>query len=737
VNWQVSKTSTFNYNIPKDSLDVTGSGMFSQYTRAMKQMNAAFMQRADYDPNSLYIFVMNYASTPNVTGDMPRNKQFGYLFTGAVNTGNYEMPKNDILGRTIAHEVAHGMFHLKHTFDNDYRVPENSTDNLMDYAWGNALIKHQWDAIHAPGLVIGLFEKDEDAMMAGQAVKIQDLLDWIKIKNKNKVKFSDKLFLNYKTIGEQALQAKINNKDIWLYAEIFDNGIINLTHPDVRFVIDNNYHSSFYLSFQYVDKEEEAIKIWTYSYENFKELLTYLNYELSPQIKKSIIEQYKQFVHEGKNDCNKVDVIFETIPDFVLSEIPNEDKYTSLVAISQCSVSHGISTWIWGKKYDTNEHLSIINLLKGIEIFFFAQKYTQSIELFNTVFNKLNDSGRATLIEILSLSGLEFWNNEQISQAPFFLFEPQTTYFENEINEHGGIIPNTTGPRSEFDGFCEYESTNLYRVFLIDRYYKSIIPMPDMMSKDQGETVGTFEPVHTKIENVELFIPAYFAKTLSDLKIDGYRTQWINGVFSLMLIEANLTKIKLLASKSTLAKLFSETDIRNLTRVKPTGANTSYIGASQIAAYAKRTKPTVGSTIASKVDYYVNNVASRGATGEEIAELVVREMDGFVIYPCKLNASDNGFDILAIKGDLNNPTAIRIIESKPMNAGVMNLGVTIGKGTQMSDTWIQGTISQMKGGANLKNLGNVLDNNFGMIERYVITIDKEAKEIMLLKLDIF
>jgi hypothetical protein len=35
----------------------------------------------------------------------------------------------------------------------------------MDYAWGNALIKHQWDAIHAPGLVIGLFEKDEDAMM--------------------------------------------------------------------------------------------------------------------------------------------------------------------------------------------------------------------------------------------------------------------------------------------------------------------------------------------------------------------------------------------------------------------------------------------------------------------------------------------------------------------------------------------------------------------------------------------
>jgi hypothetical protein len=36
----------------------------------------------------------------------------------------------------------------------------------MDYSWGTDLVKHQWDAIHAPGLVIGLFERDEDAMMS-------------------------------------------------------------------------------------------------------------------------------------------------------------------------------------------------------------------------------------------------------------------------------------------------------------------------------------------------------------------------------------------------------------------------------------------------------------------------------------------------------------------------------------------------------------------------------------------
>jgi hypothetical protein len=167
VNWQVSKSDDFNYNMPTDSLDVVGSGMFSQYTHAMKAMNAEFMQRDDYDPSAVHLFVLNYASTSGVSGDMPRNKQFGYIFMGAVNDLNKTvMSKSDIIGRTIAHEVGHGVFHLKHTFDNDYRITESTTDNLMDYNWGTSLIKHQWDGIHDPGLVIGMFERDEDAMMS-------------------------------------------------------------------------------------------------------------------------------------------------------------------------------------------------------------------------------------------------------------------------------------------------------------------------------------------------------------------------------------------------------------------------------------------------------------------------------------------------------------------------------------------------------------------------------------------
>ena len=73
-----------NTEIIEISLDVEGSGMFSRYTPAMRQMNATFMQQKDYDPETLYIFVLQRASQDGITGDMPRGGQFGYLFTGTI-----------------------------------------------------------------------------------------------------------------------------------------------------------------------------------------------------------------------------------------------------------------------------------------------------------------------------------------------------------------------------------------------------------------------------------------------------------------------------------------------------------------------------------------------------------------------------------------------------------------------------------------------------------------------------
>jgi hypothetical protein len=129
VDWQVSIDDS-DFSATADSLDVTGSGLFSQYTPWMKKLNNAFIaHQKDYDPSSLYIFILITSDDLNATGDMPRSKQFGYLFKKTAQSGG-----DEALYRTIAHELSHGTFNLHHTFDSNYQIVKGTTKNLMDYS---------------------------------------------------------------------------------------------------------------------------------------------------------------------------------------------------------------------------------------------------------------------------------------------------------------------------------------------------------------------------------------------------------------------------------------------------------------------------------------------------------------------------------------------------------------------------------------------------------------------------
>jgi hypothetical protein len=90
-------------------------------------------------------------------GFMPRGKQFGYIFTGEKSVGGDN--------HTIAHELGHGRWKLRHTFDSAYGsvFGEKETDNLMSYSGGVHIAKWQWDEINDPAWV-ALFDSDEDGM---------------------------------------------------------------------------------------------------------------------------------------------------------------------------------------------------------------------------------------------------------------------------------------------------------------------------------------------------------------------------------------------------------------------------------------------------------------------------------------------------------------------------------------------------------------------------------------------
>mgnify|MGYP007003891716 FL=1 len=82
---------------------------------------------------------------------------------------------------------------LRHPFDKSLGLPEGSVaDNLMDYRHGRELAKWQWDVIHDPGIVLRVFEQDEDAAIQGlpDPVCLQKVFENFRAAYVNQTKFT-------------------------------------------------------------------------------------------------------------------------------------------------------------------------------------------------------------------------------------------------------------------------------------------------------------------------------------------------------------------------------------------------------------------------------------------------------------------------------------------------------------------------------------------------------------------
>ncbi len=156
----------FNQIVGK--LYATGTSRLSRYSDEMKKLNSSYRldEQGYFRKEAIYLFVLGGAKTGEpfgtLAGDMPRCKQFGYLFTSAG--GNMAV--------TAAHELGHGIFRLAHTFD-EYGYAQNSTQNLMDYSGGKELTKYQWDILHDTGIGGWLDDIEEGQMVATYANAIE------------------------------------------------------------------------------------------------------------------------------------------------------------------------------------------------------------------------------------------------------------------------------------------------------------------------------------------------------------------------------------------------------------------------------------------------------------------------------------------------------------------------------------------------------------------------------------
>ncbi len=177
VTWSVEEENGFTY--PKEKLEILfdkKSGALELYNENQKSLNKAFeaYMGERYDGSTCYVFMMpanGSGSKRDLAGFMPRGEQYGYINTDVIL--QEQMPA------VIAHELGHGKFRLRHTFDSEYgkgaESKKGKTENLMDYAptpsKATHIAKWQWNQIHNPALLTELWEKDEDSEWVRDAVK--------------------------------------------------------------------------------------------------------------------------------------------------------------------------------------------------------------------------------------------------------------------------------------------------------------------------------------------------------------------------------------------------------------------------------------------------------------------------------------------------------------------------------------------------------------------------------------
>jgi hypothetical protein len=525
VDWQVS-SDTFTYDENATFLD-EASSLLQTYTEPMLALQAAYKQaKGGIDKNTAYLFILNKSGAGknrDAAGFMPRGKQFGYIF-------KKELSANEI-PQVIAHELGHGQWKLRHTFDDSYGKTavstKGTTANLMDYNKGSHLAKWQWDMMTVPAVFDGVLDTDEEAM-SDNIKNATVFLNWLKSKiGQKNVAYNKSDFYSSYSWFDVPIQDK--NLKITFFVELGDNGTVNFNLAEtenlgVSFDLNKSTHNGFYLRFYYANNlEKAAITLWCYSYEHFSKLYEYLGLTLLQQTKDKITADYKNVISEAQSDCNTLDVIYETIPDFVISQIPAETLYAGIEALVQCEMTHLPGKVLLGELSDTDEEKALLNLLKGIDKTWIYNKINASPNLIEDfIFNTMGVRYEKEFLEILNDIAEANWKQADYKNSNYYALGDID--WGSETRKTGCLQLGTLG---EYTFGTQIKKSIGYSSTL----YDNVGGCSDMF------TTKALSAISVQIENnaESGMMPALVLKYLSKQMIDRRDNEWLTLSTGLML----------------------------------------------------------------------------------------------------------------------------------------------------------------------------------------------------------
>lgn len=288
-----------------------------------------------------------------------------------------------------------------------------------------------------------------------------------------------------------------------------------------------------YKTFNSSEQESRyAIGLETWFYADFKKLLDHLGILVSDTEQKYIISRYNIAFKIAKNDPDKLDFLYEYAPDFVIRSISDEVLFYHLHLLVRNRID----------SIGTNENIAVINLINGIKNKkrFYDQINTNP-EIIRRLFEKFTPVHIPELVSALCLVGYSVWDERDFKKIISF-------YEETETKDLYGRL------QTKIVGWCIYQkNTNEYEIGYTVHEYDAA-PIPNKSSEKTLGKVKPYAPLRILVGGENIYIPAFLAEYLTNLKFDEHLRNFLDLTLVVLLPEALAFKTKSLVSLGKLTK---------------------------------------------------------------------------------------------------------------------------------------------------------------------------------------
>ena len=525
-------------------------GDLSTYSPEQNAVIAKFATNRKPKDNTYYIFLVNDGTGNH--GYMRLGGQYGFVYS--------------INARTIAHELGHGIFKLEHPFKGK-NADKGKTTALMDYNEGQDFFYRDWKQINDPKVKLYAFQKQSEGEYH-YSYSLQKLLEWLK-KNKGKIVNFDPLSTEYRWSGSKEINAPSNTEFVDNNKELFFIKSLDVHNKAAKIdlstignvVLRTGYSvefgrmtTTFYMEIYYAQGKDYAIKITTDNYRTLRKLLDFIAFEITKGSKEYIADKYEETLKKANDDKDKIDVLFENMPEFVFYKFSDETLWKYLQSLSKGSID----------KIGTNEENAILNIVKNFkDKNFLYNKLYSTPELVYRIYSNLSEEGKDDYVHFLTKITRDYKAKEEPKENEYvYIGKFETTDFPNYKKIWEGksfyqyITPNKNDFSSTVNVHTEIVRANFLNVGSYEKYH--IVNV--VQNKNLLDKIYIYKGNRTQREVFPVIYVAYLGE-----KFDKEELSKTLNRASFLLGSYGASRALFVKGASTLVKTAAVVELTNLT----------------------------------------------------------------------------------------------------------------------------------------------------------------------------